>query len=133
MYSRFIIGSIVNDKEWYRNGKKHRIRFLPAVIYGDGEVEYWVNGFNYILEDGVLFLNSECVGIVPKVIYKDGTRSWGRRRMKGILHLHRKSGPAVIYGNGDYEYWVYGKRHGITSYCGKQYLFKDGEFVKCIV
>jgi len=128
MYSRLI----VSDRLWYRNGKKHRIRLLPAVDYGDGEVEYWVNGFNYTLENGVLFLNSGSVARVPKVIYKNGTREWHRKNGLGT-ELHRRDGPAVVYGNGDLECWRSGKRHGLTIISGKSYWFERGEFVKCIV
>jgi hypothetical protein len=30
-------------KEWYLNGKRHRI-FLPAIVYSNGDKEYWENG-----------------------------------------------------------------------------------------
>lgn len=30
-------------QEWYKNGWLHRDK-LPAIIFYDGEVDYWVNG-----------------------------------------------------------------------------------------
>ena len=51
--------------------------------------------------------------------------------------IHREDGPAVIYSNGDFEYWLCGKRHrqdGPAVIVGdKQYFFEFGEFQKCIV
>ena len=45
--------------------------------------------------------------------------------------------PAIEYANGDKEWWFYGKRHrdnGPAVIIGdKQYWFKYGEFIKCIL
>jgi hypothetical protein len=105
------------DKQWWYQGKRHRIG-NPAIVYNNDELEaeYWENDINYNI-----------------VEYPNGTKEW--RAWNNFLH--RDNFPAVIYPNGDCEWWVEGVRHRIGGPAvvigDKQYFFEDGEFVKCIV
>jgi hypothetical protein len=101
--------------KWYKFGKCHRENDLPAHIISDGTQFWYKNGIEYTFSK-----------------YENGTKEW--RDNYGILHNYH--GPAIIYSNGDVEYWVRGKRHRINGPAviigKKQYFFEFGEFKKCI-
>ena len=126
--------------EWFLLGVRHR-EDGPALDNGRGFVKYFFQGIEYDIEktaDG-----QECKAVYenkivlhsiqdkPAVIC-NGTKEWYR-----YGKLHRMLLPAVMYTNGDVEYWVDGKRHRLDGpaviFGNKQYWFKDGEFIKCIV
>ena len=98
---------------WFKNGEFHRESCLPAVKFSNNYEHFWENGIQY------KFLE-----------YENGTKEycdWQNR-------LHRENEPAVIYPNGDCEYWQYGSRHRndgpAVIYGDKQYWFENGEFLK---
>ena len=77
-------------KDWYVNGKQHRIDG-PACEYYDGSREWWVDGKLHRL-DG------------PAVERSDGTNIWyvGGK-------CHREDGPAVENSDGTKFWWFDGK------------------------
>jgi hypothetical protein len=36
---------------WHKNGVNHRDNNMPATIYANGEIEWWINGVYYIYDD----------------------------------------------------------------------------------
>lgn len=121
-------------KRWYKHRFGHRANvFKPAIEYKNGDVEFLYRGIGYKVNRTEDYIETIYAGqrhsirSYPAVIYDNGTKEWYHYDC-----LHRVNFPAVEYSNGDYEFWDDGKRYGITSYCGKQYLFNKGEFVKCI-
>lgn len=102
-YTGIAIFKIFEDaarKEWYVEGKRHRIDG-PALIHEDGSKSWYRNGKLH-REDG------------PALDWKDGTTEWYRNGL-----LHREDGPAVISycglakrpSNKTEEWWVNGKLH----------------------
>ena len=79
------------EKNYYNNGKLHRMDG-PAVIYPWGGEEYYVNGQCH-RTDG------------PAIWLSDGYREYHIRGKR-----HRSDGPAITYSNGDVEYWQNGVR-----------------------
>ena len=82
------------DKQWYKNGVCHRDGDLPAVIYSNGDKVWYKN--SKLHRDGDL----------PAVICADGTKYWfknGQCHRDGDL-------PALIYSNGDKWWFKNGKR-----------------------
>lgn len=80
-------------KEWRlskHEGLLHRIDG-PAVIWPDGETEYWVMGQLSRL-DG------------PAIEYVNGSKEW---RVEGCLH--REDGPAIERANGSKEFYLDGE------------------------
>ncbi|MEI8270525.1 MAG: hypothetical protein WCG45_04085 [bacterium] len=125
--------------KWFKNGIVHR-KDLPAMVYFSGESHWFFNGLRHREKD------------LPALIEKDGEETffWQGEKYTFLEHsngtkeyynrfslLHRQDSPAVIYANGDVEYWFDGLRHrldGPAVICnGKQYFFEWGEFKKCIV
>lgn len=43
--------SIYGDMAWHKNGVNHRDNNMPATIYANGEIEWWINGVYYIYDD----------------------------------------------------------------------------------
>jgi len=80
-----------NETVYLEKSQYHRLDG-PAVIYTNGQEEWWINGQRHRL-DG------------PAVICPDGQVEWyinGKR--------HRLDGPAVIYPDGVKEWWKHGNR-----------------------
>ena len=78
------------DEYWeLPNGKMHR-EVGPAVVYLDGDKEWWINGK----------LHRENS---PAVELNNGDEEW---RLNG--KLHREDGPAVELNNGDEDWWLNG-------------------------
>lgn len=114
----------------------HRKKFAAPAYTKGKEESYFVNGYPYILKDGLMIreifkyskrvLSSENE---PAVLYPNGTKEWYCDGM-----LHRLNFPAIEYTNGDVEYWNWGKRHrqgGPAVVIGKnQYWFENGNFIK---
>ncbi|RTK95513.1 MAG: hypothetical protein EKK64_06740 [Neisseriaceae bacterium] len=103
------------EKQWCYNGQWHRDNDLPAVSLPNGDVYFYRNGFRYN------FVEQE-----------NGTKEYYNSKNS----LHKENGPAVIYSNGDEEWWFLGRKHRIDGpaviYGNKQYWFHRGEFIKCI-
>lgn len=72
-------------KEWYHNGKRHRIDG-PAIESANGDKSWWVNDKRH-REDG------------PAVEYANGDKEW---YLNG--ELHREDGPAIEHVDG-YKAW----------------------------
>jgi hypothetical protein len=90
-------------KEWYINGKHHRIDG-PAIKNADGEEKWYQNGELHRL-DG------------PAIIYEDGHKEWYYRGKR-----HREDGPAV--DDPVYKGWyIHGKRHNDN---GPAIIWKSG-------
>ena len=102
-------------KDWYHNGKRHRIG-APAYISSDGEIEEWfVNGKRH-RTDGPASVTQYCQQWCvngelhrvdgPAIEWTDGTKCWyveGKR--------HRTDGPAIVTSGGSSEWWVNDKLH----------------------
>ena len=118
---------------WYRNGKKHRDRDLPAVLYGNEPVkndcEWWVDGKRHrdtIDENGAL---------LPAVDNFFGKEWWiDGERHRGTGSDPRGEGPdpALIYYDGNQKWFRHGKLHRgfdlpahTTHY--DEFWFQDGE------
>jgi len=106
-------------KKWYKLGKMHRDNDLPAWIDPDGRGYFYEFGARYYIEK-----------------HENGTKEY-YDYYSGYYRLHKDNCPAVVYANGDFEYWQYGSRHRTDGPAvvigGKQYFFEYGEFIKCIV
>ena len=99
------------------SGGKHRDNDLPAVVYADGSMIWWIN--NKVHRDGDL----------PAIVNVDGVRAWynnGKRHRDNDLpayddgdgeliwfnngNIHRGNGPpARIYSNGQMFWYTNGK------------------------
>ncbi|RTK96136.1 MAG: hypothetical protein EKK64_04865 [Neisseriaceae bacterium] len=119
------------DRRWTKNKSLHRGKLKPAVQYKNGVGLYYFEGFFCeLLKDHLYCVSSNFV------VWENGTRE--HRMMPRIdfcANLHRTTGPAVEYANGDVEYWIHGKRHNENGpaviYGDKKYWYINGEFVKC--
>ena len=80
------------NRFWKLDGEYHR-EDGPAVIWGDGRVEYYWRGKLH-REDG------------PAVIKPNDYEEWWFRDRR-----HRIEGPAVTFVNGGEEWWVNGLTH----------------------
>ena len=128
-----------------QSGEKriHRKYSYPAVTYvkNDGEkfFTYATNGFfrennefysMIIPDDSYEFTTYH--SDEPTIVWKNGTKQW---KKMNVSNFHREDDlPAVIYPNGDVEYWVRGLRHRkdgpAVIYGNKQYWFVEGKFEK---
>jgi hypothetical protein len=89
-----------SNTEWFENGKRHRERGLPALIYEGVKgifpasyTEWWVDGKRHREGD------------LPAVETVTGHREWwinGKRHREGDL-------PAVVSINGHCEWWINGE------------------------
>ena len=89
VYSQVIEDRKTGTKEWYLNGKYHRL---------DGTKEWYLNGKLH-REDG------------PAVEWADGTKDW---YFNG--QLHRLDGPAREWADGDREWYLNGKQYTEGEY-----------------
>jgi hypothetical protein len=96
------------DEIWHKEGKRHRDNDLPAVIY--------FNGSKFWYKKGQLHREND----LPAVIYADGTQKW----YKDGEH-HRENGPAVIWHDGEKEYWLNGRQVSEEEVMGKKYSIED--------
>jgi len=74
------------DKKYHNNDDK------PAIIYANGEMEWWQHGKRHRI-GGPAIRNWECLEW-----YENGKR-------------HCANGPAIMWANGDMEWWFDGKIH----------------------
>ena len=79
------------DKEWWLDGKLHRIDG-PACEYADGTKHWFLDDKRHRI-DG------------PAVEWADGTKHW---YLDG--KCHRVDGPAVEWADGDKSWWFDGKQ-----------------------
>ena len=77
---------------WMQNGRLHRDGDLPARIYTDGSLAWYQNG--RLHRDGDK----------PAVISGDSSLAWYQNGQ-----LHRFGGPAEIWLDGEFEWWVNGE------------------------
>ena len=92
-------------KEWYLNGKPHRVDG-PAVEWANGAKVWYLND-KYHRVDG------------PAVEYADGTEEWF---LDG--KFHRVDGPAVEWANGIKSWFLNGKHYCRSDQ--SQYYFAKG-------
>ncbi|RTK96776.1 MAG: hypothetical protein EKK64_03045 [Neisseriaceae bacterium] len=124
---------------WFKDGKYHRDRDLPAIIYEDGQKLWYKNGKCHRGNNlpAVVFPGGRELFYEEDICYEITEYSNGSKEYHSTKGLHRRYAPAVIYSNGDVEYWESGRRHredGPAVIIGnKQYWFENGEFIKCIV
>ncbi len=82
------------NKIWYKNGKLHRNKDLPAVEYANGN-KYWY-------KNGELHRDND----KPAVEGNNGYKFWYKGGLK-----HRENGlPAIIKIDGTEEYWEHGEQ-----------------------
>jgi len=88
-YEGLAIIDVAGVHLWYKEGRIHRDRDLPAIIHADGTQEWYKDG------------NIHRDGDQPAVIFANGRRDWFK---EGTRHRDGNQ-PAVIYSNG-YQQWV---------------------------
>lgn len=78
-----------NGTEHWKNskGQDHR-EGGPAVIYPNGDEEWYLNGLLH-REDG------------PALVFSNGTKKWFRNH-----EFHREDGPAIIWNDGTEEWYL---------------------------
>jgi hypothetical protein len=82
---------------------------LPSVIHPDGRKEYYRNGHLIKKEDAngnITYLASSEQKGEYHLTSEDGVIKYYKDH-----DLHRTDGPAVLYPNGDFEYYFEGSRH----------------------
>jgi hypothetical protein len=134
---------------WKKDRRYHRRKILPAVdVFPNNGIfscnqfsEYWFYGFNYISNGDFVEIDRilsiwDLKENPPTLFFLNGTKQWHYGHSSCDC-LHSAERPAVIYPNGDYEWWFMGSRHRLDGpavvYGDKQYWFEYGKFVKCIV
>ena len=86
------------DQFWYnKDGKFHRTDG-PAVIWADGDQEWWLNGERHRTD-------------APAVIHANGARRWF---LNG--KFHRTNGPAYITVDGDQYWFLNGNQHDFDEW-----------------
>ena len=89
---------VCGDQEWFQNGKWHRDGNLPAIVYTDGEEEWFKAWYKYgkqHREDG------------PAILNANGLQAWYKNDK-----LHRDCDlPAIVHLNGYQAWYKDGKRH----------------------
>ena len=78
-------------RQWYQNGKLHRLDG-PAVEYENGYREWYQNDQRHRV-DG------------PAIEYSNGYRVWYQNGQR-----HRLDGPAIEWANGDRQWWIEDKK-----------------------
>ena len=96
------------NKEWYLNGKRHRVDG-PAIEGANGYKAWYLNGELHRI-DG------------PAVEQADGNKAW---YLNG--KLHRVDGPAVEWADGYKEWWLNGKEYTEMEFWNHTPLRKDIE------
>jgi hypothetical protein len=81
---------IYGDREWFQNGKLHRLDG-PAIEYADGH-KIWYQNDKRHREDG------------PACEYADGGKSWFQNGKR-----HREDGPAIEDSDGGKEWYIHGR------------------------
>jgi len=79
------------DVEWLLNDNYHREGDKPAIEYASGTKEWFKNGKRHREGDK------------PAIILADGTKEWHVNDER-----HRENGAAVVYADGQEEYWLNG-------------------------
>lgn len=88
-------------KCWFRDNKFHRTNG-PARIWPIDNVEYWVNG-ELLNENEREYMHKTNIKLE---ISMWGLRTWWKQRL-----LHRHNHAAIIWSNGDSDWYVNGKKH----------------------
>jgi hypothetical protein len=98
-------------------GRHHRDYDLPAQINPNGEYLWYQHGVHHRADDKPGLI-SDIYGVsiwyvrdeegrandLPSRIFVGGQQEWRRDRLR-----HRDDGPAVIYADGQQDYWVNGE------------------------
>ena len=79
-------------KEWYQDGKLHRLDG-PAIEWYDGTKEWYQNDELHRL-DG------------PAIEWADGTKTWYQNGKP-----HRSDGPAIEHADGRKHWWIEGREY----------------------
>lgn len=90
--------------EYWEDGQLHRANDLPAIEYGRGRRDWLVRGeYRRAADAGV------AVPLLPAVVLADGTRVWVQPTT-GLVH--RDNGlPAIVRADGTLEFFENGMRH----------------------
>ena len=94
------------NKEWYLNGKLHRVNG-PAIEYTSGTKSWYLNGERH-REDG------------PAIEYASGNKAWF---LNG--KLHREDGPAKEWSNGDKVWFLNDKKYSEEEFNEKLNPIKE--------
>ena len=114
-----LIERLDGDKEWYRNGQRHRLD-EPAVERSNGDKEWYQNGQYHRLDgpaiersngDKIWYQNDQRHRLDgPAVELSNGDKEWYQNDQ-----LHRLDGPAVERSNGDKIWYQNGQRHRLDG------------------
>ena len=88
----------VNDKAWYKNGKRHREDGHPAIEFANGSKAWYKNGKRH-REDG------------PAVEWHEGSKEWCKNGK-----WHREDGPAIEIVNENKYWFLNGKQYSEQDY-----------------
>jgi hypothetical protein len=117
-------------QEWWLNGRRHRIDG-PAIIETDGYNHWYLHGKRYRIDmpatdkyliqqmwfrDGALHGQCSETGTAEPAIVLTGRDGNVEKHWYENGILHRVDGPAIIYGDGNVEYWINGVQHTKHEY-----------------
>jgi len=85
------------NREWYLNGKLHRIDG-PAVEYYNGAKFWYLNGKYHRTDVDEMGVS------LPAIEFANGDKSWYLNDKR-----HRTDGPALEYANGETQYFINNK------------------------
>jgi len=104
------------SQKWYKNGKLHRDKDLPALILSDRRQEWFTDGLRHRDND------------LPAIIHPDGTQKWYQNNQS-----HRDNDlPAIIHADGTQEWYKDGLIHrdndlpAIIYTSGSKQWYKNG-------
>ena len=143
----------INKKFWIKDKELHRWTndLKPAVITNKLK-QYFIQSKEYTKINDYLF-NEDKIASIVRLKYNNKTcftflndKTTRFLASNGTLEiyvqvnyhiskiLHNYPGPAIVYPNGDEEYWIQGTRHRddgpAVTIGNKHYYFRFGEFVK---
>lgn len=109
-----IVG-IDGTKQWYIDGKRHRIDG-PAIEYANGNKQWYIdNKLHRTDGPAVEHINGEKQWCIDGLQHReDGPARIDQQNNKYWMHKgiqHRLDGPAIEYANGDKQWFINGKQH----------------------
>ena len=87
---------------WFKDGKLHRDRDLPAIVGWDGDKSWWRHGLCH--RDGDL----------PSSVYADGAQRWTKD-----AQLHRDIGPAMVSDYHPPRFYEHGVERDLKTILGE--------------